>query len=46
MYQIELNKIEKNEELVLEAFYKYDYSTDCRLSRVVRACDEREEYET
>jgi len=23
MYQIELNKIEKNEELVLEAYYTY-----------------------
>ena len=53
MSQIELNKIEKNKELVLEAFdtlfNQRDYIAAehyCRLSRVGRACDERKEYET
>jgi len=43
MYQIEL-KIEKNKELVLEAFYTL--FNRLPLSGVGQAFDEREEYET
>jgi hypothetical protein len=44
MSQIELDKIEKTKNLSLKL--SIHYSTDCRLSRVGRACDERKEYET